>query len=224
MTFVRVFEEPKGLPTKQPVEFETRLIDLEEASFKSMLGTPVFSQIEFEAGRYFELDDIKKENPIKYEGIILQTVLAEVTQTKNIITTSIQGRDGTVKEYISKGDFLITITGGVIGETIDGIVTDINGFYPEVDVRRLAQICEIPDAVTVTSEFLEFFNIREVVITDYNFAQLQGTRDFQPFQITMLSDSPIQLNELVTPRIINIQTRVPAEPILVDRQLTNETT
>ncbi len=214
MALVRVFKDPKGLPGKVQPEFESEVVDLEQAAFRSMLGTPVFTQVEIKAGRYFAIDDIERTTPIEYEGIILQTVLLEVSQPKNIITTSIQGRNGSVKEYISDGDFLITLTGGVIGETENGVIKDINQFYPEVDVRRLANIVKVPDSIEIVSEFLEFFDIRDVVVTNHNFNQLEGTRDFQPFQISMLSDSPIELNELVTPRIINIQTTVPSEPVI----------
>ena len=211
----RVFRPPGGIAVQIARSVRGVDVELEEADFRSLLGTPVFTQIEFQPGRYFELSDIEKENPIDYEGVVLQTVLADVTQTKNIVTTPIQGRNGTVKEFVSDGDFIITITGGVIGETVDGKITEINQFYPEVDVRRLIEICKVPQAVTITAEFLQLFGINDVVITDYNFGEKEGTRDLQPFQITMLSDIPIDLNELSSPRIIQQEVRIAGEPVII---------
>lgn len=170
----------------------------DEAIAKSYLGTPVFAQVEIQGGNYFELDDVDKENPIPYEGIIIQTALLVVSQTKNIITTAIQGRDGTIKEYVSRGDFMISLSGNIVGQSdIDSsMVSDIGNKYPEVDTKKMIEICNVPDPITITSSFLQQFGINDVVIKDYRFSEKRGTRNEQPFQINMLSDSPIDLNEL----------------------------
>ena len=81
----------------------------------------------------------------------------------------------------------------------------------------------MPDSLQVTSDLLGMFlkntkegeRIPEVVITDYNIPQQIGVRNFQTFTINMLSDIPISLNELIPTRVINITTRVPAEPIIL---------
>ena len=72
------------------------------------LGTPVFSNIVFEPGSFIPLDG---GDPISYQGIDLDTVLITVSQGKNIITTNIQGKSGTVKEYVSDSDFIINVQG-----------------------------------------------------------------------------------------------------------------
>ncbi|MEI8137589.1 MAG: DUF6046 domain-containing protein, partial [Bacteroidota bacterium] len=74
----------------------------------SYLGTYTFSNL--------SLTDKSTGNTI-----VIDTALFNVTQTKNIITTSIQGRNGTVKEYISLGDYNVTIK---------GVLTGTNGLYP----------------------------------------------------------------------------------------------
>lgn len=219
---VIITEEPKGIEPKQAPEFITGEVTREQTDLRSLLGTEIFTQVEFPAGRFFNITDVNKENPIDYEAVVLQTVLVEVTQTKNIITTAIQGRNGTVKEFVSDGDYVITLTGSVIGETVDGRPTDINGFYPEVDVNRLIVLSQIPGTISVISEYLQQFGINDVVVTDFTFSEAEGSRDMQPFKLMMLSDTPIDLNELETPTIINLRTVVEAEPIILDQQLESE--
>ena len=155
------------------------------------------SELEKAGGQYFEIDDINKENPIPYDELVLQTVLLEVTQTKNIVTTALQGRNGTVKEFVSDGDFVINMIGGIIGETDEnGSIQNIGNFYPEVDVKKLIEITKVPSALTITSAFLQSFGINEAVITNYTINQPEGQRNVQPFTMALLSDVPADLNEL----------------------------
>ena len=182
-------------------------VPVEEAISQSQLGTPVFDEVIIKGGEYFELRDIKKENPIPYEGVLLQTVLLEATQTKNIITTTIQGRNGTIKEFISDGDLIVTMTGVLVGESrLDedsevGTIVQTGNVYPNIDMAKLITICKIPASIEIISGFLsrftDFENVdQRYVITDYSFSQKEGTRNLQPFQITMLSDVAIDLEEL----------------------------
>lgn len=182
-------------------------VPVEEAISQSQLGTPVFDEVIIKGGEYFELRDIKKENPIPFEGVLLQTVLLEATQTKNIITTAIQGRNGTIKEFISDGDLIVTMTGVLVGESrLDedsevGTIVQTGNVYPNIDTAKLITICKIPASIEIISGFLsrftDFENVdQRYVITDYSFSQREGTRNLQPFQITMLSDVAIDLEEL----------------------------
>lgn len=127
-----------------------------------------------------------------YERIQIPTVLFTVTQKKNIISTAVQGRNGTIKEYISDGDFQISIR---------GVLTSINGVYPKERTigntaifQDLFNICTLNKAVSVNSWYLKQFGIYNIVITDYNFPQNEGEYAMQPFEITAISDTPFELN------------------------------
>ncbi len=223
---------------------EHGVADLEELQedfeTTSYLGTPILDPFTFNGGSFFRLDDIKKENPIPFPddrgtdgiGLIIPNMIIEVNQSKNIITTPIQGRDGTVKEFVSRGDYLITLTGIITGKMDEetGTVRDIGNVYPQDDVNKLITICEVPDSLSVTSDFLlpflksgpsgpdnndDVIPDARVVITDYNIPQQIGVRNFQTFTINMLSDNPINLNEFEPIQRFDIITRVPAEPIII---------
>jgi len=195
----------------------------EQPDSTSYLGTPIFDPFRFLGGSFFELEDIAKENPIAFPdeerasgfGLIIPAAILEVTQSRNVITTAIQGRNSTVKEFVSDGDFAITLTGVMIGRNEDGEVKDIGNVYPFDDVQKLVTICKVPDPISVVSTFLgAVFGINEVVITDYTIPQREASRDMQPFQISMLSDTPIELNELQVTQL-SATVIVPAEPIIL---------
>ena len=203
---------------------EQKQFEEETPDMTSYLGTPIFDPFRFLGGNFFESEDIKKENPIPFPdsdgaegfGLIIPAAIIEVTQSKNIITTAIQGRAGTVKQFVSDGDFLITVTGLIVGQNVDGEVIDIGNNYPFDDVQKLVTICKVPDPISVVSTFLgSIFGINEVVITNYNIPQKEASRDTQPFQISMLSDVPIDLNELEPTRVISVTISVPSEPTII---------
>jgi hypothetical protein len=113
---------------------------------------------------------------------------------KNIVTTQIQGRNGTIKEYVSDGDFEIDVRGVIVG--------DGQNEYPSLDVEELVRLLTVPDTLTVTSDFLSRFSsisplgiegIDNVVITDFSLPQREGFRNAQLFQFKMLSNEPIEL-------------------------------
>jgi Domain of unknown function (DUF6046) len=119
------------------------------------------------------------------KGIQLLAVLADITQEKNIVTTVVQGRDGAVKEYISDGDFQISIRGALIGQS--------NTAFPQTEVRALMDILNAKEAINVVSDYFRLFSIYDIVVTSYKFAQKEGFQNVQLFEISAVSDVPIEL-------------------------------
>src|ERR1035437_375891 len=71
----------------------------------SLFGKPVWDVIEF---RY----TTPGESTI---FCVLPIALIEVTNTRNVVTTAVAGLDGTIKEYISDGDYIINIKAKIVG-------------------------------------------------------------------------------------------------------------
>ncbi len=143
-----------------------------KAEQKSMLGTLVFS-------------DLLLLDPNSDTQLYIDTVLFQVTMSKNIVTTSIQGRNGTVKEYISDGDYSISMKGG--------LVNSLGDVYPVESVRILIELMQLPTSLNVTCPFLQLFNIYQVVINSYDVPQHEGGGNTQLFTLECLSDEPIEL-------------------------------
>lgn len=146
----------------------------------SMLGTPVYSNLDIQGGTYTDNDN----NTITYPSITLDAVLFVVTQSKNIVITTIQGRNGSIKEYIADDDYNITIT---------GIIAGGNNVYPKNDVLALKKVLDSPVALQVNSWFLNQFGVHSFVVKDYNFNQEAGRNSQQSFSVSAISDTPVIL-------------------------------
>jgi len=107
----------------------------------SYLGTPVFADLTLKLD---EQDD----------GLNIQTVLFDVDQQRNIITTAVQGRNGTIKEYISDGDYSVTIR---------GILVDEDPYtYPATQMQELLALLQAPQSLVAVSGFLQLFMCRHL--------------------------------------------------------------
>lgn len=146
-------------------------------------GTPVYSPLEF-------LDSngglITKDGRYNYP-FRLDQVIITVNQQKNIVKTSIQGRDGTVKEYIGLGDYAITVEGE--------LTTEFPNVYPKDDADLLIKILTHPAEVAIACEFLAQFGITHVVVENYDISQKVGSRNTVPFRLNLISDAPETIEE-----------------------------
>lgn len=149
----------------------------------SRLGTPVYSNLEIQSGAYQDAAG----NTVEYPGLIIDEVLMVISQEKIIKRTMVNGRTGTVKEFISDGDYYVQIDGV--------IVSDYRDVYPQQDVNNLISICKVPAAIKVTSTFLQQFGVYELVISNYRFHQKQGYRNVQPFSLQCYSDEPFEIQK-----------------------------
>ncbi len=177
--------EKVKLPSGQTVDVPVPL-----GSAPAAFGLPVFTNLIFEPDRFQELDG----QVISYEGLRLDAVLMEVSMQKNIIKNEVQGLNGTVKTYISDGDYNISVRGAITSGKAE--------VYPKEDVEQLQRLFTVPQAITVTSNFLTSFGsiqtkgisgISKVVVESFSFPQSEGFRDVQLFTCNLLSDTPIEL-------------------------------
>lgn len=149
--------------------------DVPLQKFVSKLGTVVYSNIIFNAGVILDENGVKDN----WNDFRIDDVLLTVSQSKKIITTEIQGRDGTVKEYIGLDDFQIQITGR------------LNGSYnvnPKDLTRQLKIILSAGQPLEITSWYLQNLDITDIVVKDFNFGQTEGEYSTQYFTINALSD------------------------------------
>jgi hypothetical protein len=134
------------------------------------LGTPVFSDLILESA----------DGVVAYLGEVLMVV----SQTKNIVSTVVVGRNGTVKEYVSDGDYQVKM---------QGLIASNNTLYPKESVWKLLKLLKKVESLKVTSWFLQQFDVYDLAITDYSFPQNEGCENMQLFEISALSDTPVEL-------------------------------
>lgn len=182
-TLKRVFIVPPNVQNGQVNPFESKInkdIEHDKELYKSSLGTPIYTNLEFQSGKY--KDNNGRE--VTFDSMRLDAILLTVTQPKNIVKTEIQGRNGTVKEYIGLGDYNVSIR---------GIITGKNGVYPIDEVSKLKKILTATVPIAVNSWYLQNLDIDLLVVSDFTINQVEGGYSYQPFTINCLSDAPIEL-------------------------------
>lgn len=156
---------------------------------QSLLNTAVYDNLIFKAGSYTDL----KGAEITYKQVTIDNAIIEVTQRKNIVKTQIQGRNGTIKELVSMGDYEISIRGG-----LQNYERSEQGLYPIELATDLRKICESTQALHIMSKFLsEVFDVTFIVIESFTVPQVEGMRNIQPFSISALSDVEYETPELI---------------------------
>jgi len=146
----------------------------------SQLGTPVYANLEFLSESYETQPGFQTDTP----NLKLDAVIINVVQPKKIVKTEIDGKDGTVKEYIGKDDAQVQIS---------GIITGANGVYPADEVARLKQICDAPIPIGVASRYLNNLGINLLVLGDVEWIQEAGSYSYQAFTIPCISDIPQEI-------------------------------
>jgi hypothetical protein len=139
----------------------------------SLLGTPVFSNLILYLPSNADI------------ALRIDTVLITVSMTKNIVKTAIQGRNGTFKEYVSDGDYSISIR---------GILTTNNANqYPKADMQVLYDLLTASEPLEAVSDYLAVFGVQNLVVESFNIPQVEAFYNTQPFEITCSSDEPLEL-------------------------------
>ncbi len=155
-----------------------------------LLGLPVFTRVTFPATAF-------------RPALVLDEPLVEVSQDKSIVTTEVQGRNGSVKEYISDGDYAVTIKGILSSDPFDGRVARR---YPTREVQALRELIALPEALPVTGRLFQILGIRNLVIKSHSWPALPGFTNWQAYELRCLSDEPIELGaglgiDRLTPRL-----------------------
>jgi hypothetical protein len=120
--------------------------------------------------------------PVKLDGYLLPNEpLIEISGSKTIIKTAIDGQNGTFKELYSLNDYSVVIRGLAIND-------EAPDEYPEEIVRKLKSLCEAPRSLEVVNLLCSFFDINRLSVESFSFPPLEGQIGVQPFEITCSSD------------------------------------
>lgn len=131
-----------------------------------------------------ELTDLVVKVP--GDGLLLiNDVSVNVSLQKEVVKTALVGRAGTIKEYITDGDYQLSMSVGMVAVDDDGRIIDQ---YPERAMAQLREILERPEALEVSSAFLDIFGITHIVVTGFTAKQMTHTNR-QVIEITALSDT-----------------------------------
>lgn len=166
----------------------------------SPLGTLVFDSLTIPPSAYTIINTAGETVTVGYAGAELVDIVFEASQQKNIVKTSIAGREGTVKEYISSNDTAIVMRGAIINS--------LNGAYPRRDVINLINILKVPQQIRVFGKFInDILGFTHITIESWQLNQTPGMRNVQAFTITAVNDVSPEADEtfgsLLPPNVFN---------------------
>lgn len=112
--------------------------------------------------------------------------VVSITGKKTIVETAMVGRKGSVKELISIDDYDIKMV---------GVLENGNGDYPEQEMQELVRLWEINEAIKMSCALTDYFLKEDdsVVIKTFEPITVEGSEDIQAFNMTLVSDSPFEL-------------------------------
>lgn len=149
------------------------------------VGTPITDRAYWE-GRYALCTlTFRKEDGAELE---ITDAVAAVSRERRIVSTALAGRDGTVKEYISEGDWAVNVIIGVQAVR-GGVITDD---YPDEELRKLREFLDEKKPLEVYSNFLDIFDITKVVIKSYSASQATEA-NYQAVSISAVSDEDYEI-------------------------------
>lgn len=166
-----------GMQTAQPFKVSDKISDK---------GEPTISELKDLEGRAWLTSLAIKHGEKEF---VFNECIISIVQEKNIVTTALQGRNGTIKEYISDGDYQITIDAGISDYTEENADTMA---YPLAEIAKVEELLNLPETLSLQSDFLELFKIKSAVVKSYSLQQ-ETHANRQSIQIQMLSDEPYEI-------------------------------
>ena len=179
---LRRFQLPAGAGQEGNDGFYASQPGAPAATTTNMLGLPVFVQVNLHAATNPATGDYAN-------GLALLDPLVTVGAPMNIVKTPIQGRRGTVKEYIGQGDYAVTIRAILATD----LRADNRFAYPLPEVKRLLALCELGVALPVSGFLLDTYNIKSLVVENVRYESLPGFVNLQAYELECVSDEPIEL-------------------------------
>jgi len=157
----------------------------------NMSGMQVFDAVILKKPAQFDnkvqgfTPDSKTTGQITSNDLVLEIALITATQEKNIVKTAVQGRNGTIKEYVSDGDWQISIRGVIVSES--------SNKRPSEELKKLDLFRSYNVDIDIISNFLDDLKVYTVIITNVTYEQREGMRNVYDYTLTCLSEIPFEI-------------------------------
>lgn len=158
----------------------------------NMVGRDVVRDVDFRfkgnGDSFVDVDtNITLINIGKTKEVKLMAAL-DISQSKNIVKTAINGVKGTIKEYIADGDLIINMN------VVLGGLSDI---YPLDELKSLQSILDENKNIIIYSKILnDVLGVTRVVVEGYSFTPTTWS-SVQEVKISLLSDMTYKFEEKI---------------------------
>lgn len=165
------------------------LIEDEQAEYYSCLGTPVFGTVKFLGGSYSIYDSKGLLDTTQMNDFVFPyATLVDFTRSMNVTESKVLGSEGTVKEIYGIGDWEINIRGLCLPDS-----SRLQQSTVKEQVDEISRWMNICDSINVESSLFAGKNIHALAIKSTSIRAVQGKPDVVSFDITAVSDNPIEL-------------------------------
>lgn len=130
--------------------------------------------------------------------IELKECIITVSQEPKILQTPIQGRDGTIKEFIATDDYKISLDVAVSSYEKGG---EQRFFYPINELKSLEYFLSIKEPLALQTYILRVFGIYSGVVSAYSLQQ-ETHSNRQSLRIELISDDPYIIRQKKEPKTI----------------------
>ena len=187
-TMPKGYELPEEIKALFPNYEDVRLLPEDESEITSMLGTPVFGDVTFEAGTYNIHNKFTGAiEQVRYGAYTLSySCIVDFRRQNNVIVTPVLGGNGTVKEIYGIGDWDITIQGIAFNN-------DPAGNSAHEQLNELIRWSDLCDSIEVGGSVFWGKGIDRIVIKSIDILPIEGKWNVIPFSIRAISDEPIEL-------------------------------
>lgn len=158
----------------------------------TIVGNTVGDYLELsitDEGVYFDSDSGKVESNSKYGLVTFVDLqpLIQVSSRNNIVLTTVQGRNYSRKEFISGGDFEISISGKITSKYPD--------IYPEAEVSKFLKLMHYKGVINCDNTILRQFKISQLIIQGYAFSP-PDCRNIQSYTLNCIAVEPSESIEV----------------------------
>jgi hypothetical protein len=156
-----------------------------EAKKISWMGTPIMFPVQLEGGNYNLYNEDGTLGTVDLNAFDLPpATVVDFRRSKNITKTNLLGANGTVKEIYGLDDWVIRIR---------GLCLDTPQMSAYEQHQELLKWEPLVDSINIIGELFKDKSIYSMVFEDVDFRQLQGKHNVIPFEITGVSDEPLEL-------------------------------
>lgn len=147
-----------------------------DPTFKSSrFGLPIFD-------RYIELQVSNTRLPVEERPTItLDIVFIEHKRKPVMVITTVPGKEFTIKEKLSGGDYELTLKGSLISEYSHNTPTD--------EATLLNEILSTDNAINISSRYINsILKVSQVIVKDFTIKEDSKYSNMMNFEIKLLSD------------------------------------
>lgn len=120
--------------------------------------------------------------------LVLENCLFDTSNSKRIVQTAINGKDGTVKEWVSNGDIIINVQVNILNKERN---------YPVDELIEIMNFLKLNRDLKITETHInKVLDVTRVVVTSYKHV-VKTWSNFQSIFIDLVSDNTFEIEEII---------------------------